>query len=210
MERKSTIEILFVSTSLPKVLAKLSCGLHKPNRQTILPHDKVPALFSKLKIGKVRGFGGKLGVTLMEEFNCENMGDVADLGVARLRERFDDKTARWVHEMARGLDEDPVKERELPKSVGCSKNFRGPQMLDTRAGVEHWLSQLAEEVCERLEKDRKVNSRVARGLHVGVGSEGDRGYVSRAGPLASYDAAKISRQVFFSQVFQVLHGLQIV
>ena len=173
----------------------MSCGLHKPNRQTILPQDKVPALFSKLKIGKVRGFGGKLGVTLMEEFHCENMGDVADLGVARLRERFDDKTARWVHEMARGLDEDPVKERELPKSVGCSKNFRGPQMLDTRAGVEHWISQLAEEVCERLEKDRKVNSRVARGLHVGVGSEGDRGYVSRAGPLASYDAAKISRQV---------------
>jgi len=180
-----------------KVLAKLSCGLHKPNRQTILPQDKVPALYSKLKIGKVRGFGGKLGVTLMEEFHCESMGDVAELGVARLRERFDEKTARWVHEMAQGLDQDPVKERDLPKSVGCSKNFRGPQMLDTRAAVEHWISQLAEEVCERLEKDRKANNRVARGLHVGIGFEGDQAWSaarSRAGPLASYDAAKICRQ----------------
>ena len=88
-----------------------------------------------------------------------------------------------------------AQERDLPKSIGCSKSFRGPEMLDTRAGVEHWISQLAEEVCERLEKDRKFNNRVARGLHVGVGCEGDRGYVSRAGPLASYDAAKISRQV---------------
>ncbi len=31
-----------------------------------------------------------------------------------------------------------LKERDLPKSIGCSKNFRGPEMLDTREKVETW------------------------------------------------------------------------
>ncbi len=34
-----------------------------------------------------------------------------------------------------GFDNEEVCERELPKSIGCSKNFRGPDMLDTRAKV---------------------------------------------------------------------------
>jgi hypothetical protein len=34
-----------------------------------------------------------------------------------------------------GFDNEEVSERELPKSIGCSKNFRGPDMLDTRAKV---------------------------------------------------------------------------
>ena len=82
-------------------------------------------------------------------------------------------------------------------------------IFQIRAAVEHWLSQLAEEVCERLEKERKINNRMARGLHVGIGSDGDRGYVSRAGPLASYDAAKICRQAsynFKSGLYQFVYN----
>ncbi|KAK7901855.1 hypothetical protein WMY93_018624 [Mugilogobius chulae] len=44
-----------------KVLAKLACGLNKPNRQTILPMDSVPELFNSLPISKIRNLGGKLG-----------------------------------------------------------------------------------------------------------------------------------------------------
>lgn len=36
-----------------KVLAKLACGLNKPNRQTILPLDSVAELFSTLPISKM-------------------------------------------------------------------------------------------------------------------------------------------------------------
>ena len=36
---------------------------------------------------------------------------------------------------AAGFDIEEVCERELPKSIGCSKNFRGPDMLDTRTKV---------------------------------------------------------------------------
>ena len=32
-----------------------------------------------------------------------------------------------------GYDGESVTERELAKSIGCGKNFRGPDILDTKA-----------------------------------------------------------------------------
>lgn len=39
--------------SLLQVLAKLACGLNKPNRQTLVSHGSVPQLFSHMPIGKM-------------------------------------------------------------------------------------------------------------------------------------------------------------
>ena len=175
-----------------KMLGKLACGIHKPNKQTILPHESVPELFNTLKITKLRGFGGKLGESVREDLSVETVGDLAKLSLSRIRERFDEKTANWLFNVAKGLDYEPVKERDLPKSIGCSKNFLGPKMLDTREKVEFWFGQLAEEVCERLEKDRETNGRVARGMTVHISMDG-KGSVTRAGNLSGYDPAKMAR-----------------
>jgi DNA polymerase eta len=177
-----------------KVLAKLACGLHKPNKQTVLPQLEVPGLFSKLKLSKLRGLGGKLGAMVSEEFNCNTMGDLSALGVARLRERLEEKTARWINDLSRGIDNDPVMDRDLPKSIGCSKTFVGPNMLEQKSGIERWFFQLSDELADRLNKDRKANGRIAKGITVGIGMNNDRGQVSRAGPLVAYDASKICRQ----------------
>lgn len=37
----------------PQVLAKLACGLNKPNRQTVLPLGSVAELFNSLPISKM-------------------------------------------------------------------------------------------------------------------------------------------------------------
>ena len=41
----------------------------------------------------------------------------------------------WLYEVCRGFDHDPVNARQLPKSIGCSKNFTGKNCLDTREKV---------------------------------------------------------------------------
>ena len=41
----------------------------------------------------------------------------------------------WLFEVCRGFDHDPVSARQLPKSIGCSKNFTGKNCLDTREKV---------------------------------------------------------------------------
>jgi len=75
-----------------QILAKLACGLHKPNQQTLLPPSSIPHLFETIPIKKVKNLGGKLGVRVRQEFNCEFMSDLASIPLNNLRQKFDEKT----------------------------------------------------------------------------------------------------------------------
>jgi len=178
-----------------KTLAKLCCGLNKPNKQTILPISAVPTLYSTLKVTKVRGLGGKLGESVTSALNVQTMGQLAQLSLRQINDKFDEKTANWLHSLAKGYDGESVTERELAKSIGCGKNFRGPDILDTKAKVELRLRNLVEELVERLEVDREENCRLARGVTVGTNLE-NQGYVSRAGQLFSYSTENVYRTVY--------------
>lgn len=178
-----------------KTLAKLCCGLNKPNKQTVLPQSAVATLYDSLPITKVRGLGGKLGESVVTELGVETMGQLAALTLRQIGASFEEKTAHWLHLLGRGFDNEEVCERELPKSIGCSKNFRGPDMLDSRAKVKERLGKLLEELTERILKDRDAHNRTARGLSVGANVEG-LGFVSRAGPLHSYNYEKLCRDAF--------------
>uniref|UniRef100_A0A4W5PIK2 UBZ3-type domain-containing protein n=1 Tax=Hucho hucho TaxID=62062 RepID=A0A4W5PIK2_9TELE len=105
---------------------------------------------------------------------------------------------QWLYDLCRGFDFEAVKPRQLPKSIGCSKNFPGKTSLTTRERVQHWLYQLALELEERLTKDRELNGRVAKQLTVGVRQLGDKrpSSFSRCCSLARYDATKISSDSF--------------
>uniref|UniRef100_S4RVZ5 UBZ3-type domain-containing protein n=1 Tax=Petromyzon marinus TaxID=7757 RepID=S4RVZ5_PETMA len=100
----------------------------------------------------------------------------------------------WLHDLCRGVEFEPVRPRQLPKSIGCSKNFMGREALDTKEKVQHWLQQLSLELEERLSKDRDMNNRVAKLLTAGVRLSGDQRYwgLSRSCPLARYDARRIA------------------
>ena len=62
----------------------------------------------------------------------------------------------WLYWYARGVDNESVSSRTLPKSIGCNKNFTGLAALDSREKISHWLEELCAEVSERLEKDRET------------------------------------------------------
>ena len=101
-----------------KVLAKLIAGINKPNKQTVLPQDQVKSFFNKVKINKVRGLGGKLGEAITETFHIETMAQLAQLSILDLRRHFDEKTTTWLFNLARGIEHEEVKERDLAKSIG--------------------------------------------------------------------------------------------
>ena len=87
------------------------------------------------------------------------VGELARLGLDELRHRFGEKTAAWLHAISHGVDDEPVMARQQAKSIGCSKNFRGKQALDTVAKVHHWCEQLCDELEERLASDKAQVSR---------------------------------------------------
>uniref|UniRef100_A0A8D2AUR7 DNA polymerase eta n=1 Tax=Sciurus vulgaris TaxID=55149 RepID=A0A8D2AUR7_SCIVU len=159
-----------------KVLAKLACGLNKPNRQTVVSHGSVPQLFSQMPIRKIRSLGGKLGASVIEILGVEYMGELTQFTESQLQNHFGEKNGSWLYAMCRGIEHDPVKPRQLPKTIGCSKNFPGKTALATR----------------------EQNDRVATQLTVSIRIQGDKRLSSlrRCCALTHYDAHKMSHDAF--------------
>ena len=57
-----------------------------------MPFESVQEFFRTLPLKKVRHLGGKLGLTLTEQLNCQTMGDIAEISEKILQQRFDPKT----------------------------------------------------------------------------------------------------------------------
>ncbi|KAK2113761.1 hypothetical protein P7K49_008027 [Saguinus oedipus] len=149
-----------------------------------------------------RSLGGKLGASVTEILGVEYMGELTQFTESQLQSHFGEKNGSWLYAMCRGIEHDPVKPRQLPKTIGCSKNFPGKTALVTREQVQWWLLQLAQELEERLTKDRndiyKSNDRVATQLAVGFRVQGDKRLSSlrRCCALTRYDAHKMSHDAF--------------
>jgi nucleotidyltransferase/DNA polymerase involved in DNA repair len=157
-----------------KILAKLSSGMHKPNKQTLAPQCVVPGLMKDLPYNRIQGLGGKLGSAIETVYGerVRTMGQILAVPQAELARHFGAETAQWLHDISRGIDHEPVVDRALPISIGCSKTFRGITRLTPAhvadGTVLKWLKELASEVHERVTTDTKTNSRTPRSLHAGA------------------------------------------
>jgi DNA polymerase eta len=179
-----------------KVLAKLVCGLHKPNQQTVLPMSQVDRLFDTLPLKKLRNLGGKLGASVTKRLSVNYVGEIRQYTLQRLQDEFGDKTGYWLFNVSRGLNFEPVRPRQLPKSIGCSKNFPGKTKLMCHEQIKHWFTKFAEELCERLESDMAENSRVAKHLSIHFWFEDWDSGVSRSCPLTHYDVEHIAHAAY--------------
>lgn len=74
-----------------KILAKLVCGMNKPNKQTLLPLRFIDEMYRQLPIRKVKGLGGKFGEELCEHLKVEKMFDLQKFTKEELQKRFDER-----------------------------------------------------------------------------------------------------------------------
>lgn len=155
-----------------KLLAKLGSAMHKPNQQTIIPPNAVEHLMSTLPLRRLKGFGGNLGKTL-ETMGCSTAGDVSRMPLDALIRSFGAERARWIAAAVRGLSEDPVEEKERPKSLLAAKSFEPTSDLDS---LYRWLSILAAELASRMDADRALFRRVPKtmALHFRRRDDSDR------------------------------------
>ena len=157
-----------------RMLAKTCSGMHKPNKQTILPVAFISSLMTSLPYSRVQGLGGKLGEALSQLYDgkVKTMGDIAAIDRKEFIQRFGEETAAWLYNVSRGIDVEPVMDRPLPISIGCSKSFRSSNMLTPKhlgdGTVLKWLVELSEELHERLSDDVQQNNRVPKSLQAGA------------------------------------------
>ncbi|XP_073986587.1 DNA polymerase eta [Rhodnius prolixus] len=154
-----------------KVLAKLCCGFHKPNRQTVVPQSSIIGLYKTLPAKKVRSLGGKLGDDLENRLGIKVMADLEKFSENELQKNYDMKTGTWLYNIARGYDFEAVTPRLISKSIGCCKKFPGRTALKTYSDINHWITKLAEELLERLIEDQRENKRRAQLLTISMGLE---------------------------------------
>ncbi|XP_031625500.1 DNA polymerase eta [Contarinia nasturtii] len=142
-----------------KILAKLVCGMNKPNKQTILPLKHIPFLFKDLPVRKVQGLGGKFGERICEDLGIQHMGDLVRFSKEELQRRYDERNGQWLYNISRGIDLEAVTPRLVSKSIGCCKKFPGRNAITAITTLQHWLHELAKEITERLEQDEIENNR---------------------------------------------------
>nr|XP_023026561.1 DNA polymerase eta-like [Leptinotarsa decemlineata] len=176
-----------------KILAKLACGLNKPNAQTIFPQESVIEYFKNLPLEKIKSLGGKFGKNISEELQILHIGELMKFTEKELIQKFEEKTGKWLYNIARGVDLEPVKSRIISKSISCCKRFPGKNCLISSGSVEKWMNELALEISERLEKDMEENSRKAKQIVISfsqfIGSKNISG--SKTISLNSYEHSKI-------------------
>jgi DNA polymerase eta len=146
-----------------KLLAKIGSALHKPNIQTVIPPRAVQELMKDLPLKKVKNFGGKLGQQLEELFQCSTAGDVAAVPFESLTKLFGVEKARWIVDAVHGRNNDPVEEKEKPKSMLAAKSFTATS--DT-AALQRWIGILAAELAPRMANDEEMFRRRAKTLSV--------------------------------------------
>lgn len=149
-----------------KILAKLICGMNKPNKQTILPLNSISDLFEKLDISKIKSMGGKTGEEVRQKLNVKFVNDLLKFSENELKQHFGDRIGNFLFLIARGIDLEKVRLKINSKSIGVSKNFLGPSEITNINTLKYWLSQLSEEVKERLDSDALETNRIARQLTV--------------------------------------------
>lgn len=178
-----------------KVLAKVVAGFYKPNQQSLILEENIVGMFESTKIRKIRHLGGKVGALLEEKFKIEYMSELLTISLQELQANVGTKAGEQVYWLCRGIDHEPVRVRQLTQSVGCGKNFRGAQKLKTKADVHKWLGNFADEIVERLEKDKQQNNRVATQITAGCVNDQNQSQSRRCSVLR-ITSADIQNEAF--------------
>jgi DNA polymerase eta len=152
-----------------KMLAKLVCSFNKPNGQTVCPYGSVTSLLSKVSLTSLRGFGGKVGKSLLDLMK-RKLGKASDdeievtpnmviqnLSLEDLIRQFDHNTSNWILSYCKGMDDSQILGRSVIKSLVAAKAFRD---IPSYEDIQRWIKLLSNELVERIEHDREINNRV--------------------------------------------------
>ena len=165
-----------------KMLSKLASARNKPNRQTIVPVTGVQALLEQLPLKSIRGLGGKLGgeaCQLLKLGEDPRASDVQSFTLQQLNAALGEKTGAWLYQVVRGVDEEPVKERDKAKSCLAFKSFAP---VSNFPALEKWVAMLSAELAERILFEKRQRNRQPKQFQLQYRGRGGAGG-SRSCPL---------------------------
>ncbi|WP_456267434.1 DNA polymerase IV [Kushneria sp. AK178] len=129
-----------------KFLAKIASDWEKPDGLYVIPPDRIPAFLDHLSITRLHGVGPATAKRL-EAQGIHTCRDLKAVELATLLEEFG-KFGGRLHELARGIDERPVKVERERKSISVETTFDRdlPGMTACREKIADLVTRLEERI----------------------------------------------------------------
>ena len=100
-----------IGISPNKLISKIASDFQKPDGLTIVTPDKIEQFLEPLEIRAIPGIGSKTEKRF-SEMNLKIIQDLKKLDVFTLNNEFGRKSGTHIYNAVRGIDNEPVKERE--------------------------------------------------------------------------------------------------
>lgn len=134
--------------SVNKFLAKVASDIQKPNGLTLIPPEKVQEFIAALPIKKFFGVG-TVTAERMHNLGIRTGADLLTFSRPELVRLFG-KTGAYYFDIARGIDDRPVRADRVRKSIGAEDTFRFD--IDDDELLKSELIELVAKVFQRLKK----------------------------------------------------------
>lgn len=122
--------------SYNKLIAKLASDQNKPDGLCVVPPEQGADFIAKMPVSRIHGIG-PVTARRMKEMGIETGADLRARDIEFLQRHFG-KAARFYYGAARGIDERPVDERRIRKSISVEDTFEqdlyGPGELNDALG----------------------------------------------------------------------------
>ena len=150
-----------IGISPNKLVSKIASDFYKPDGLTIVPPDKLDEFLEPQRIRVIPGIGKKTEGRL-SQMNFETIQDLKKLDIFTLNKEFGRKNGTFIYNAVRGIDNEPVKEREA--SIQYSKIVT----LKKDSKEHQFLSENLRELCKEVHNIVSKNNRMFKsvGIHI--------------------------------------------
>lgn len=130
-----------------RLVAKIASDFRKPNGLTVVKPDEVGAFLEKMDVDKIPGIGKK-SRDFLATMGIHVVGQLRDADPALLGEAFGKKTAGWLINSAKGIDETEVGIAWEQKQVSRIMTLKN----DTRDldGIMNSMKPLVQEIADEI------------------------------------------------------------
>jgi len=149
-----------IGISPNKLISKIASDFQKPDGLTTVSPEKVEVFLDQLKIRAIPGVGKKMEGRFLE-MDLETIQDLKKIDIFTLNKELGRKTGAYIYNAARGIDDEPVKEREAriqySKITTLKKDSKEYQYLSEN------ITELCKEVHDVVKKNNQMFKSV--GIH---------------------------------------------
>jgi len=134
-----------------KFLAKIASDWRKPDGLFVIQPEDVDAFLPPLPVERIPGVG-KVTASHLATFGIRTVGDLRALDLSLLESNFGRHGLR-LHELAYGIDENPVEPNRPTQSISAEDTFERDLSLDE---TEDAIRRLAERVWTAARKEPRI------------------------------------------------------